>query len=205
MYPVKGSGSCAGMFKDRSAPENFEILRLRRALPLRLVRILYYGLTRHVMAGVGLSAIYWHSNNPDPEGQTSGAGIGTTSLLLKYRPIVQDPDSWKPSVALYSKLSLPTNRWVGTPEIPGGFTPLSRVPSSRFGAVAVTEGLLFRKNLKPFRISGNVFYSYNLPGSGSEPGATVYGGDLITTARGARTCCERTDRLRLFAGTHHVD
>lgn len=143
--------------------------------------ILYYGLTRHVMAGAGMSAIYWHSNNPDPEGRTSGAGIGTTSLLLKYRPIVQDPDSWKPSIALYSRLSLPTNRWVGTPEIPGGFTPLSRVPSSRFGAVALTEGLLFRKNLKPFRISGNVFYSYNLPGSGSEPGVTVYGGDLITT------------------------
>jgi hypothetical protein len=109
------------------------------------------------------------------------SGIGTTSLVLKYRPIVQDPDSWKPSVALYSRLSLPTNRWFGTPEIPGGFTPLSRIPSSRFGAVAVTEGILFRKNLEPFRISGNVFYSYNFPGSGSEPNTTVYGGDLLNT------------------------
>jgi len=143
--------------------------------------IVYYGLTRDVMVGGGTSIIYWHSNNPDPNGRTSGSGIGTTSLVLKYRPIVQDPDTWKPSIALYSRLSLPTNRWFGTPEIPGGFTPLSRVPPSRFGAVAITEGILFRKNLEPFRISGNVFYTYNFPGSGSEPGVTEYGGDLITT------------------------
>ena len=142
--------------------------------------ILYYGLTSHVMAGVAVSAVYWHSNTPEADGRTSGSGIGTTSLVLKYRPIVQDPDSWRPSVALYSRLSLPTNHWFGTPEIPGGFTPLSRVPSSRFGAIALTEGMLFRKNLEPFRISGDVFYSYNLPGSGSEPG-TEYGGDLINT------------------------
>ena len=112
---------------------------------------------------------------------TSGSGIGTTNLIVKYRPIVQDPHAWRPSIAFYSRLSLPTNRWFGTPEIPGRFTPLSRVPSSRFEAVAVTEGILFRKNLGPFRITANVFYSYNFPGSGSESGVTVYGGDLINT------------------------
>lgn len=69
---------------------------------------------------------------------------------------------------------MPTNRWFGTPVIPGGFTPLSHVPSSRFGAVAVTEGILFRKNLEPFRLTGNVYYSYKFPESGSEAGSTVY-------------------------------
>jgi hypothetical protein len=142
---------------------------------------LYYGLTHHVMVGVGISAVYWHSSTPEADGRTSGSGIGTTNLIVKYRPIVQDPHAWRPSIAFYSRLSLPTNRWFGTPEIPGGFTPLSRVPSSRFEAVAVTEGILFRKNLEPFRITGNVFYSYNFPGSGSESGVTVYGGDLINT------------------------
>ena len=68
--------------------------------------IVYYGLTRHVMAAIGVSGVYWHSNTPEPDGRTSGSGIGTTSLVLKYRPIVQDPDSWRPSVALYSRLSL---------------------------------------------------------------------------------------------------
>lgn len=143
--------------------------------------ILYYGLTRHVSVGLGMSWIYWRSDHPNAEGRTSGGGIGPTSLVLKYRPIVQNPDSWRPSISLYTKVSLPTNRWFGTPEIPGGFTPLSRVPSSRFEAAALTEGLLFRKNLEPFRISGNLFYSYNLPGAGSESGVTVYGGDLINT------------------------
>ncbi len=99
--------------------------------------------------------------------------------MLKYRPIVQNPDSWGPSISLYSKLSLPTNQWFGTPEVPGGFTPLSRVPSSRFGAVAVTEGFLFRNNLQPFRVTANLYYTYNAAGSGPEPGVTVYGGDLI--------------------------
>lgn len=143
--------------------------------------ILYYGLTRHVSVALGLSWIYWRSDNPDAEGRTSGGGIGPTSLIFKYRPIVQNPDSWRPSISLYTKLSLPTNHWFGTPEIPGGFTPLSRVPSSRFEAAAVTEGLLFRKNLEPFRITGNLFYSYNLPGPSSTSGMTVYGGDLISS------------------------
>ncbi|GKS57606.1 hypothetical protein YTPLAS18_11330 [Nitrospira sp.] len=145
--------------------------------------ILYYGLTRDVMVGLGVSGIYWRSTNTDPDGRTSGAGIGTTSLVLKYRPIVQNPASWRPSIGLYSRVSLPTNRWLGTPDIPGGFTPLSRVPSSRFGSAAFTQGILFRKNLRPFRITGNVFYSYNLPASSMIPGQnqTVYGGDLVET------------------------
>jgi len=142
--------------------------------------VIYYGLSTHVALGVGVSAVWWHSDAPDSDGRTSGAGIGTTSLIVKYRPIIQDPDSWRPSISIYSKVSLPTNEWLGTPAIPGGFTPLSRVPTSRFGAVALTEGVLFRKNLEPFRISGNAFYSYNFPGSGSEPG-TEYGGDLLLT------------------------
>jgi len=115
---------------------------------------LYYGLTHHVIVGVGISAVYRHSSTPEADGRTSGSGIGTTNLIVKYRPIVQDPHAWRPSIAFYSRLSLPTNRWFGTPEIPGGFTPLSRVPPSRFEAVAVTEGILFRKNLEPFRITG---------------------------------------------------
>lgn len=143
------------------------------------IATLYYGLNQHAAAGIAVSGIYWHSNHTDPDGRKSGSGIGTTSFFFKYRPVVQDPDTWRPSISLYSKLSLPTNRWAGTPEIPGGFTPLSRTPSSRFGAIAFSEGVLFRKNLEPFRISGGIFYTYNAPGS--EHGQTAYGGDLINT------------------------
>jgi hypothetical protein len=141
--------------------------------------IVTYGLTKHLDAEVSVSGIYWRSDNTDPDNRKAGAGIGTTSLILKYRPIVQDPDSWRPSIGLYSKVSLPTNEWFGTPDIPGGFTPLSRVPSSRFGSTAVSEGLLVRKNLQPVRLSGGIFYTYNAPGG--EHGRTTYGGDLIST------------------------
>jgi hypothetical protein len=141
--------------------------------------IVNYGLTKYLNVELSASAIYWRSSATDADNKNAGAGIGTTSGIVKYRPIVQNPDTWRPSISLYTKLSLPTNRWLGTPDIPGGFTPLSRVPSSRFGSVAVTEGLLTRKNLKPFRISADVFYTYNAPGG--EHGRTVYGGDLIST------------------------
>jgi hypothetical protein len=141
--------------------------------------IVNYGLTKYLNVELSASAIYWRSAATDADGRNAGAGIGTTSGIVKYRPIVQNPDSWRPSVSLYTKLSLPTNRWLGTPDIPGGFTPLSRVPSSRFGSVAVTEGLLTRKNLEPFRISADVFYTYNAPGG--EHGRTIYGGDLVST------------------------
>ncbi|HEU4686409.1 MAG TPA: hypothetical protein VFS39_18015 [Nitrospira sp.] len=39
----------------------------------------------------------------------------------------------------------------------------------------------FRKNLEPFGITGNIYCSYHVPGSGSEPNTTVYGGDLFST------------------------
>jgi hypothetical protein len=141
--------------------------------------IVNYGLTKHLNVELSMSGIYWRSENTDSDNRKSGSGIGTTSVILKYRPIVQNPDSWRPSASLYSKLSLPTNQWFGTPSIPGGFTPMSRVPSSRFGSVAVTEGILTRKNLEPFRISGDIFYTYNSPGQ--EHGSRIYGGDLLST------------------------
>jgi hypothetical protein len=42
-----------------------------------------------------------------------------------------------------------------------------------------TEGVTFRKNFRPFRISGGVFYTYSAPGS--DGGQTTYVGDVINT------------------------
>ena len=36
--------------------------------------MLYYGLTRHVLAGIAVSAVYWDSNTPEPDGRTSAWG-----------------------------------------------------------------------------------------------------------------------------------
>ena len=139
-----------------------------------------YGITDHVSVDLGLSGIYWSSDQlPGSEGSgtSSASGIGDTALILQYRPILQNPNNWHPSLGTYTKLSLPTSRWFGTTPPPGGFTPFSRVPDTRFGSLAITQGLLFRKNLQPFRISGGVFYTYNAPGK--DDGRTVYPGDLI--------------------------
>ena len=144
-----------------------------------------YGLTNHVELGAATSLISWWSKdtasaNAGGGGQwTTDTGMGDFSLVLKYRPIVQDPDSARPSVTLYQQIVLPTSRWTGTERPPGGFAPLGRLPATRFGELGFTEGLTFRKNSNPFRISGGIFYTYSAPGS--DVGQTTYVGDVINT------------------------
>lgn len=61
--------------------------------------------------------------------------------------------------------------------VPGGFAPLGRLPSTHFGEPVFTEAILFRKNIRPFRISGGLFYSYAPPSA--DQGATRYFGDIF--------------------------
>ncbi|HSE57900.1 MAG TPA: hypothetical protein VLA99_04280 [Nitrospiraceae bacterium] len=137
-----------------------------------------YGLTNHLELGVATSLIsFWAKDSAG--GWTTDTGMGDLSLILKYRPVVQDPDSARPSATLYTQVVLPTSRWAGTERPPGGFAPLGRLPATRFGEYGVTEGLTFRKNLRPFRISGGVFYTYAAPGS--DAGQTTYTGDIVNT------------------------
>jgi hypothetical protein len=138
-----------------------------------------YGLTNHIELGgaIGLNS-FWAREN----GQTTtDTGFADTSIIVKYRPIVQDPDTWRPSFTLISQVVLPTSRWVtGTERPPGGFSPLGRLPNTRFGELGFTEGLMVRKNVRPFRISGAVFYTYAAPGEGPAS-VTTYTGDVINT------------------------
>jgi hypothetical protein len=144
-----------------------------------------YGLTNHVELGVATSMLaYWSkdttSGNTGADSPwTSDTGMGDTSLILKYRPVVQDPDSARPSFTLYQQLVLPTSRWTGMERPPGGFAPLGRLPATRFGELGYTEGLTVRKNLQPFRFSAGVYYTYSAPGS--DNGTTTYVGDVINT------------------------
>jgi len=145
-----------------------------------------YGITDHLEFNVGLSeTTFWARDSVRfNEGKggpvTTNSGMGDTQLYLKYRPIVQDPDSWRPSVTTFNMLVLPTSQWfTGTKSPPGGFAPLGRLPASRFGALTWTEGAMMRKNLEPFRISGGVFYSYHLPGN--DAGKNTYAADIVNT------------------------
>ncbi len=141
-----------------------------------------HGVTDHLEADVAFSGIYWdasRSSHTDGRTTDSALGIGDTALYLKYRPIVQDPDSWRPSIVIYNQLGLPTSDWFGTQSVPGGRSPLGKLPSTRFGALSLTEGVLFRKNIQPFRFTGGVYYSYSVPGSSG--GLNTYVGDIVNT------------------------
>lgn len=144
--------------------------------------IFAYGVTNHVELNVAFSGIYWEASRASSSGGRtvdSESGVGDTTIYLKYRPIVQDPDSWRPSITIYNQIALPSSQWFGTQGIPGGFSPLGRLPATRFGALSFTEGVMFRKNLQPFRISGGVFYTYTNPGSTA--GLNTYPGDIVNT------------------------
>jgi hypothetical protein len=140
--------------------------------------ILSYGLTKHINIGGGLSAIYWKATDA-VSGPSSSGGLGDTSLFLTARTLVQDPETWRPSLSLYSRISLPTSRWSGTDPPPGGFEPFSIRPSTRFGALSLTEGLLVTKNFQPVRVTSAIYYTYNTPGSESGESTTEYPGDLL--------------------------
>jgi hypothetical protein len=53
------------------------------------------------------------------------------------------------------------------------------LPATSFGSLSFTEGLLFRKNVNPFRFSGGAFYTYAVPGHLN--GMTTYQGDIVNT------------------------
>ena len=145
-----------------------------------------YGLTDNLELDVFPSLI-WYNSSTQPTTPSSGGhssapsavGIGDTTIYLKYRAIVQDPDSWRTSFTFYNAVTLPSSQWFGTPPIPGGFSPLGRLPATKFGGLGLTEGLMFRKNLQPFRIMGSIYYTYTVPGSTG--GITTYNGDIVNT------------------------
>jgi len=145
-----------------------------------------YGITDHVELTIALteSSFWTRDSTQFNQGQggpvTTNTGLGDLTIYFKYRPIVQDPSGWRPSLTTYNQIVLPTSQWItGTEKPPGGFQPLGRLPATRFGAMTWTEGLMFRKNLRPFRISGGVFYSYHLPGR--EMNMNTYPADVINT------------------------
>lgn len=145
-----------------------------------------YGVTDHVQFGIATSLNSFWANDSESFNKGQGGpwktntGMGDTSLILKYRPIVQDPDTWRPSVTLLNQFVMPTGKWfTNTKKPPGGFAPLGRLPATQFGSLAITEGVETRKNLQPFRISGGVFYTYQPPGS--EGAETTYVSDVINT------------------------
>ncbi len=145
-----------------------------------------YGLTDHIEVGASTTLSAFWNRNADRANAGAGGrvftntGMGDTSVAFKYRPIIQDPDGWRPSLTFWNQLVLPTSQWItGTEKPPGGFAPLGRLPAARFGSLTWTEGAMLRKILQPFRFNAAVFYSYHFPGQqGNE---STYPSDIINT------------------------
>lgn len=67
--------------------------------------LLGYGMTDHFEINVAPTAIYWQANQTTSTGggrATMSLGWETRPSILQYRPVVQDPDSWRPSVTIYN-------------------------------------------------------------------------------------------------------
>lgn len=147
--------------------------------------IFAYGLTNNLELDVipaGASSLWWQDTRRAPDGTTERTdefGPGDTTIYVKNRLRLQDPDTWQPTITQFHQLVLPSSQWLGTKGIPGGFSPLGRLPATKFGALSYTEGLMFRKNLQPFRISAGAYYTYTVPGSNA--GMNTYIGDIINT------------------------
>ncbi|NOT22494.1 MAG: hypothetical protein HOP22_07185 [Nitrospiraceae bacterium] len=96
-------------------------------------QLLWYNST----AGQGPSLSGGHGS-----GHPNDIGLGDTTIYLKTRHRIQDPDSWKGSFTTYHGMSLPTSQWFGTDTfgthpVPGGFAPLGRLPATKFGGALV--------------------------------------------------------------------
>ena len=141
-----------------------------------------YGITDNVEIDFVPSFIYYDAKRTSSSGQqstSSEVGLGDTTIYLKWRLRVQDPDSWHPTVTTFNQVTLPTSEWAGTEPIPGGFSPLGRLPATKFGGLGFTEGIMFRKNIKPFRFMLSGYYTYTAPGS--TQGHNTYNGDIVNT------------------------
>ncbi len=129
---------------------------------------LSYGLLHWLECEMYLPEASWWQSASDSTPAKNGNGFGDVTAFLKFRFLLQQPDTWWPSLTAVVFGTLPTSEWTGpagTPPIPGGFAPLGRLPSTHFGAPELTASILFRKNLRPFRISGGIYYSYGVPSS----------------------------------------
>ena len=136
-----------------------------------------YGLTNSVQIDCYVPEVSWWQGPGNGQPASHGSGVGDTTLDLRYRFLIQQPDTWRPSLALVSYAALPTSSWFNTPSTPGGFVPLGKLPSTHFGSPVLTESLAFRKTVRPFRISGGVYYSYGIPSSNG--GAPQRYGDIV--------------------------
>jgi hypothetical protein len=163
-----------------------------------------YGITNSVEFEMYVSEVSWWQSAGGNTAAQNGHGLGDTTMFLKYRATVQQPDTWWPILTNAFYVSLPTSDWAGTPSIPGGFAPPSSDQSATryFGDIfqyrlAFEHFLVDAKgfayaievlglNGLPFRLDGHVVNAK--PGTfglvGVQPTIEYKFTDQIVTAEG---------------------
>ncbi len=120
-----------------------------------------------------------------------GSGFSDLTMELKYRFFVQHPNEKVPSMAFALHVTLPTSNWTNAPVPPGGLPPLARIPSTHYGAPALTPALLTRYIAKPFRFYADFFYTYDFPNNATIAGVPgkplVQFGDILQYRMGMET------------------
>lgn len=102
-----------------------------------------------------------------------GSGLNDLSLGIKHRWVIQDPGSLRPSFTTAMLVTLPLTSWLGTPVPAGGLPPINVVPSTHFGSPSLTGIAMLRKNEKPLRLIGDLYYTFSFPNSiSAAPGAS---------------------------------
>ena len=135
-----------------------------------------YGVLRWLEVGLYASETSWSQLAGSGQPSADGHGLGDTTPYFKLRLHTQRSDDSLPWITNMFFAALPTSDWagsLGTPSIPGGFAPLGRLPATHFGAPELTDALLVRENVRPFRFSAGLYYSYAVPGAGRHFGDIV--------------------------------
>ncbi|MDA8111790.1 MAG: hypothetical protein M0T83_05005, partial [Nitrospiraceae bacterium] len=142
---------------------------------------MFYGLEQNTELVFLPSVVTTFST--DNGSSLNGVGLNDLSLGIKHRWVIQDPDGPRPSFSTALLATLPLTSWLGTPVPPGGLPPINVVPSTHFGSPSLTAISMVRKNLKPLRLIGDLYYTFSFPSSlSASPGATpAYSqfGDLV--------------------------
>lgn len=138
---------------------------------------IFYGVIDNVQVGLFPALLGTFASVPQSPAaraqRLSSFGLDDLTLGAKYRFMIQNPETPRPSLAVAVFPTLPTAAWTGN-EVPKGvLPPFSVIPEARGGSPALSGGLLLRKNVRPLRFSADVFYSYGFPN-----GATKFG-DLV--------------------------
>ncbi len=131
-----------------------------------------------------------------------GWGLNDFTLGIKHRWIIQNPNSARPSFGTFLFVTLPTTSWLGTPVPRGGLPPISVLPATHFGSPSLTGTLLLRKNIRPFRFFGGLYYTYSFPGiesvTAADPKFFAQFGDLIQYRMAAEDVIDENRGLGLI-------